>query len=126
MNKQSLWNTWKKYRDSVEDMFMNGSLTDLIHIRDALSCSCLAGDEPVEGVYTNDKERMWDWLINHCPGFHSDFKGIDYVKNSVGKNTGSFSEALIRLQSLNFQDLYDDVFIWTQHAYDMYVGHWKW
>lgn len=123
MNKQDLWNAWQNYSARINEMFMNGA--EPVQIRDALSCSCFAGDEPVEDARTDDKGQMWRWLIE-LPGFHSDFKGIDYVKNSVGKNTGSFSEALIRLQSLNFQDLYDDVFIWTQHAYDMYVGHWKW
>ena len=123
MNKQDLWNAWQTYAKRINEMFMNGA--DLVHIRDMLSCSCMSGDEPVEGVRTDDKGTMWRWLIE-LPGYHDDFKGIDDVKNNIGEGTGMFSEALMNVQSKNFQDLYDDVFIWTQHAYDMYVEHWLW
>lgn len=124
MNKQDLWNAWQAYAKCVNEMFINSA--DLAHIRDMLSCSCLSGDEPVEGVRTDDKQRMWDWLVNYCPGFHSDFNNLDQVKDSIGEGTGPFSEALMNVQRDNAESYRDDVVMWTQKAYDMYAEHWKW
>lgn len=124
MDKMDLWRAWQSYAKRINEMFITG--VDPVQIRDALSCSCFAGDEPVESVRTNDKERMWDWLVNYCPGFHSDFKGIDQVKRNIGEGTGPFCEALMQVQSYNAESYCDDAIMWTQKAYDMYVEHWEW
>lgn len=123
MDKQDLWNAWQAYAKRVNDMFIKGA--DLIHIRDMLACSCLVGDEPVEGLRTANKDNMWRWLME-LPGFHSDFQCLDQVKNNIGEGMGPFSEALMCVQSLNAESYNDDAVMWTQKAHDMYAEHWKW
>lgn len=123
MDKQDLWNAWQNYSARINEMFINNA--DLVHIRDMLSCSCMCGDEPVEGAQTDDSGLMWHWLME-LPGFHSDFKGVDDVKRNIGEGTGPFSEAIMRVQILNAESWNDDAVRWTQKAYDMYAEHWKW
>ena len=64
--------------------------------------------------------------MNFCPGFHSDFKGLDKVKASIGKGMGPFSEALLNVQRWNAESWHDDAVMWVQKAYEMYAEHWKW
>lgn len=123
MDKMDLWRAWQSYAERVNKMFITGE--DPIKIRDMLACSCLSGDEPVEGLKTDDKQTMWHWLME-LPGFHSDFVDLERVKDNIGEGMGPFSEALMNLQRWNAESYHDDAVMWTQKAYDMYVEHWAW